>query len=179
MCRVIKRDPITNALRVFVMDLLDVDYVVYGRLEFERKNDDDNIIAIDSLAQAATMIIAEHYDHVAEKITYRQRKKQRYTFDFYGEDAYENANRFSLLINGYKSQRLQIEYNITVGSVTSVIDLRTIESTVVGERFQVEAVIQYDTSVTEDLLRIDDTIIYVTEELDEFPEIKQKEVIVK
>ena len=161
---------------IFIKDLLghDPQLMRFGRAEFERKDDNADYIAVDSLGQAQTMAIREEYDHEKEVITYLQRYKQTVTVDFYGDNAYRNATKMALLINGYKSQRLQMKYNVTIGSPSSIVDLKTIESTVVGNRYQVEIVVQYDRQVSEDLLRIDSAKIEV------FPENnKQKEVIVK
>lgn len=147
-----------------VRDLLphSEELIKIGREGIVRGQFDKDYIAIDSLAPAQPLARGKSYDGVAEKLTISSRMRQAVTLDFYGSNAYTNAEKLQLLLKSDKALDLQEQHVITVGAVSQVTDVKALTGQQYGNRVQVELTIQYSPSVVLDVLRID---VAVVEEL--------------
>lgn len=156
-------DPIIQLQR-FTRDLLEIKnerLILRGRINEDQANNELDYIAIDSINRATPTIVKESYDYDNEIITYAQRYSQVFTFDFYGRGAFDNASRFVLLINSYISQRLQMKYNITVGSTSGITDIKQLTGQQYINRLQVELTAQYEKEISQELYRIESAEIEV------------------
>ncbi|MCK9246075.1 MAG: hypothetical protein M0P11_03875 [Anaerolineaceae bacterium] len=146
-----------------VRDLLPhpEELIKIGREGIVRGQFDKDYIAIDSLAPAQPLARGKSYDGVAEKLTISSRMRQAVTLDFYGLNAYTNAEKLQLLLKSDKALDLQEQHVITVGAVSQVTDVKALTGQQYGNRVQVELTIQYSPSVVLDVLRIDVAVVEV------------------
>jgi hypothetical protein len=144
-----------------VRDLLPhpEELIKIGREGITRDQFDTDYIAIDSLAPAQPIARGKSYDGIAEKLTISSRMRQAVTLDFYGTNAYTNAEKLQLLLKSDKALDLQEKYFITVGAVSQVTDVKALTGQQYGNRVQVELTIQYSPSVVLDVLRIDTAVV--------------------
>lgn len=158
----------------FTRDLLkhDEQLIKRGRVNEEQELSTIDYIAVDSLTSAMPITKRQSYDEVNEIVTYGLRFRQSFTLDFYGNNAYKNASEFAILINGHISQRLQKQYNITVGSASAIIDLKLLTGREYVNRYQVEVMLQYEKSVSQELYRIEVVPFEVATDNDLFREVE-------
>lgn len=105
------------------------------------------------------MTRSERYDGEAEELTLSTRMRQPVTIDFFGENAYTNAEKLQLLLKSDKALDLQEQYAVTVGGVSQITDVKALTGQQYGNRVQVELTIQYSPSITLDVLRIDTAVV--------------------
>ncbi len=135
------------------------ELIRFGRLNDEREWFDGDYIVIDRLAPGQPLTRGQRYDGEVEELTLSSRMRQPVTIDFFGENAYTNAEKFQLLLNSDKALDLQEQYAVTVGGVSQITDVKALTGQQYGNRAQVELVIQYSPSITLNALRIDTAVV--------------------
>jgi hypothetical protein len=145
-------------LQRFIRDLLDYDenLIERGRRNFEQADFETDYIVVDGIGAARALTRSERFDDVDEQMHYIRRFAKPCTIDFYGTGAFTNADDFVTLLGSQESKELQESLGITVGSVSSVTDVKQLTGQQYGERLQVEIVMQYNVVKTVSTLRIDD-----------------------
>jgi len=146
-------------LLIFVSDLLaqpQGGVVVYGRRNFEREDFNTLQIVIDNVDTSTRLLSSSKYDGEAEEMQYVQKISSPATIDFYGENAYEECERFVLLLSTQKSYELQRDQRIEVYQESGIIDLKLLTGDQYSERVQISLRIQFNIELTEDVLRIDE-----------------------
>jgi hypothetical protein len=148
-------------LALVIRDLLPhpEELIRFGRLNEEREWFSDDYIVVDRLAPGQPITRSERYDGVEEELTLSTRMRQPVTIDFFGENAYTNAEKLQLLLKSDKSLDLQEQYAVTMGGVNQITDVKALTGQQYGNRVQVELVIQYSPSITLDVLRIDTAVV--------------------
>jgi len=80
---------------------------------------------------------------------------QTFTLDFYGDNAYTNANKFVALLRSEKANWYLKDYNLSMLNANSIIDLKDLLGTDYTNRYQVEVSVNYFVNVAINTLRID------------------------
>ena len=129
--------------------------IIVGRENYENIDFNQDIILIDSLTPARNVSALDSYDGLNEKETFTTYFNQLFTFDFYGNNAYTNANKFIALLRSEKASWYLKDNNISMLNSNSIIDLKDLLGTDYTNRYQVEVSVNYFVNVAIDTLRID------------------------
>lgn len=154
-----------EALRLtalFVRDLLQYDeqLIRIGRQNYEIADFTVGYIGVDTLGPARRLASGKSYDDVAEIMTHSQQWSAPIVLSFYGNDAWDTATDFSLLVNSQTALELQETLGIGVHQVSNLSDVKILVGQEYGERVEVNFNVHYTVSVDRSILRID------TEQLD-------------
>lgn len=133
--------------------------IILGRENFENVDFTQDIILIDSLTVAKNISAMDSYNGTSEIQTFTTYFNQLFTLDFYGDNAYTNANKFVALLRSEKANWYLKEYNLSMLNANSIIDLKELLGTDYTNRYQVEVSVNYFVNVDIGTLKID-TINY-------------------
>lgn len=133
--------------------------IIIGRENFENVDFTQDIIVIDSLTVAKNISVTDSYNGTDEIQTFTTCFNQLFTLDFYGDNAYSNANKFIALLKSEKANWYLKDYNLSMMNANSLIDLKDLLGTDYTNRYQVEVSVNYFVNVDIETLRID-TINY-------------------
>lgn len=153
-------------LAKFTRDLLPYNeqLIRIGRQNFERADFETNYIVVDGLGPIQPLARGQKYDGTAEQMSYSVRQQKPCTMDFYGPGAYDNAERFQLLLRSQQSHDLQHDLGITVNAVNAITDVKALTGQQYGNRVQIELNMNYTVSADVDTLRIDTAQIEIISE---------------
>ena len=129
--------------------------IILGRENFENVDFTQDIILIDSLTVAKNISSTDSYNGTDEIQTFTTYFNQLFTLDFYGNNAYTNANKFIALLRSEKANWYLKDYNLSMLNANSLIDLKDLLGTDYTNRYQVEVNVNYFVNVDIDTLRID------------------------
>lgn len=157
-------NPVLISVMRIIRDLLDYpeELIQQGRLNEDRTDFDTGYIVVDTLAPGQPQATGQRYNGDTEKLTLSARVRQPITVDFYGLNAYTNAQQLQLLLKSDKAYELQRTHGVTMGSFQQITDVKALTGQQYGNRYQAELVINYSPSVTLDVLRIDTAVIETT-----------------
>lgn len=129
--------------------------IVIGRENYEYLDFNSDLILIDSLTKATPISNLDSYNGDDEIQTFHTIYEQLFTFDFYGDNAYSNAQKFIALNRSEKALWEMKATEITAFYPNGITDLKNLFGTQQSNRFQVEATINYKVDVSIETLRID------------------------
>ena len=158
-----------EALRLtalFIRDLLDYDeqLIRIGRQNYDITDFTIGYIGVDSLGASRRLASGEKFDGTLEQMTYQQQWIAPVTISFYGDDAWDTATTFALLIQSQKALELQESLEIGVFQASGLTDVKMLTGQQYGERQELTLNIRYATSVNVDTLRIDTAITEIRTE---------------
>lgn len=133
--------------------------IILGRENFENVDFTKDLILIDSLTGAKNISVTDSYNGTSEIQTFTTYFNQLFTLDFYGDNAYTNANKFVALLRSEKANWYLKEYKLSMLNANSIIDLKDLLGTDYTNRYQVEVSVNYFVNVDISTLKID-TINY-------------------
>lgn len=144
-------------LAKFTRDLLSVDeqLVRVGRLNFERDDFDDTLIAIDSIGPATRLASSQSFDGAAELMSYSDTHSLPVTINFFGDTAYTLSAAFRLSLRSQPSIELQRLYEVTVFQPSTVTDLKHLAGSGYTDRVELTLNIHVVDTIDIDTLRID------------------------
>lgn len=147
---------IINVAR-YIRDLLDYDE---NLIQFDRKNtqQSDTVTGYIVVNGSGVQNVLSHgssYDGDAEIMEYSKSESRLITLEFYGSDAYENAELFSLLNQSQKAKEISRGLGLTIYNVSQVTDIKQLFGYQYGNRVHVDFNIQYCPSVYVETLRVD------------------------
>lgn len=150
-------NPLCAKVGLLVRDLMAIDekFVLMGR---ENRPQDDFVtgfIAIDQLGASLPQCATESFDADEEVMTYSTLMKSTVTIEFYGDDAYHNANRLTGLLRSQAAYDKKVALGINVFNVSSLTDLKQLTGAQYGNRLQMSLVVQDGREVKVGTLRID------------------------
>jgi len=125
-----------------VQEDFETDYIVVDDLAASQRVSGNITCAVDPDTGAEVQNIANVY------IT-------TFTIDFYGENAYDNANRFVLLARSQQAYELKKSLGIGVYQVSSIQDLKKLAGQQFGNRWQVTLKVEDSRSVNVETLTIE------------------------
>lgn len=142
----------------YVRDLLDHDpnLMIEGRANEEQMNFDINYIAYDTNSTAQRLSNSETYDPDNEVQTLNIKFSQQFSISFYGANAYENKDRFTLLQSSQFAEDKQFELGITVYLNSGVTDLKLQTGDQYQNRLDVTLTVLYNKSINISVPRIDE-----------------------
>ena len=129
--------------------------IIVGRENYETVAFTKDIILIDPLTVARNISSTDSYNGTDEIQTFTTYFNQLFTLDFYGDNAYTNANKFVALLRSEKASWYLKDNNISMLNANSIIDLKDLLGTDYTNRYQVEVSVNYFVSTIIDTLRID------------------------
>lgn len=133
--------------------------IILGRENFENVDFTKDLILIDSLTPAKNISATDSYNGTSEIQTFTTYFNQLFTLDFYGDNAYSNANKFVALLRSEKANWYLKDYNLSMLNANSIIDLKDLLGTDYVSRYQIEVSVNYFVNVDIGTLKID-TINY-------------------
>lgn len=133
--------------------------IILGRENFENVDFTKDLILIDSLTAAKNISATDSYNGTIEIQTFTTYFNQLFTLDFYGDNAYSNANKFVALLRSEKANWYLKDYNLSMLNANSIIDLKDLLGTDYVNRYQIEVSVNYFVNVDIGTLKID-TINY-------------------
>lgn len=151
-------DPVLKNVARYVRDLLNYDeqLIKIGRVNAEQEASDENYIAIDSITQASKFSSGSKFNGQSEETNLYARQRRNVTISFYGKDAYENVDNFTMLQLSQKSNDLQFQYETTIFPATNIIDVKQLLGATYANRLDVSVNIAYNKQKTINTLRIDE-----------------------
>lgn len=153
-------------LAMLVRDLLNQpegEVVILGRDNMDRENFTALQIVIDSLSPALRLNSSQKYDGDAEEMTYSQTWRQQFTINFYGDGAWSELLKFSLLLKSQKAYELQRDSGVDVLLTSSATDVKLLTGEQYSERYEVECNVMFTAAIAEEVLRIDTAQTEITE----------------
>jgi hypothetical protein len=151
---------------MFVRDLLQhpENLIKIGRDGDDIADFTVDYIAVDSIGAAIRQGSGEKYDGVTEVMTYAQQWQAPVTLSFYGDNAWDNATKFGLLIQSQASYELQQSLGIGVFQASQITDVKILTGQQYGNRYEIAINVQYSISANVDTLRIDTALIELSTE---------------
>ena len=145
---------------LFIRDLLGYNeqLIRIGRQNYDIDDFSIGYICVDSLGASRRLASGEKFNETLEKMTYQQQWIAPVTISFYGDDAWDTATTFALLIQSQKSLELQESLEIGVFQASGLTDVKMLTGQRYGERQELTLNIRYATSAAVDTLRIDTAI---------------------
>lgn len=146
-------------LAVYVRDLLqqpEGDVVVLGQHNVDQSDLTSLRIAIDTMGNAKRLNVSRSYDGDAEEDKHAQQWLQPCVINFYGDDAWSEASKFSLISNGQRGYELQRDSGVSVFTASSITDVKLLTGENFSNRFELAVNVQFTESATESVLRIDE-----------------------
>lgn len=162
-------NPATLGLARFVRDLLsqpEFDVVQIGRNNFRRDDYNSLQIIVDNLGPAVRLNTSQKYDGDAEQMTYAQQYRAPCTVDFYGDDAYAEAQKLLLTMQSQAGFELQRRHGVTIYEAGSITDVKWLTGEQYSNRYQVSLNVQYTISADVSTLRIDEAQTDITSDVD-------------
>ena len=142
---------------IFIRDLLDYDeqLIRIGRIDHDIEDFTTAYIGVDVLGQSMRLSSGKGYDGETEVMTYAQNWRAPVTVTFYGDGAWDRANKFALLTSSQKGFELQQAQGIGVLLASGITDVKILAGQQYGERQELTLNVLYSVSVDIDTLRID------------------------
>lgn len=154
-------DALEKKLKIFIRDLLSMPeaQIKSGRDNAVQSNFNTDFVVVDDLAPSERIAGSLGYDGVAEVQTISNVYRTTFTIDFYGDNAYDNCNRFVLLARSQSAYESKKVLGIGIYQVSSIQDLKKLTGQQYGNRYQVTINVEDCRSVDVDTLRIDEAQI--------------------
>lgn len=151
------KSPHLIAVAMFVRDLLSVSesLIKFDRTMTQQDDITTSYIVVNGSQVGTTQSTGKTYDGEAELMNYNATIMQAIILEFYGNDAYTNANNFVLLSNSQTAYELKNTLGLTLYNVKQTADVKQILGSQYGNRVHVEFNFKYSPSVDVDTLRID------------------------
>ena len=152
--------PLTK-LQLVICDLLDYDEQLIKRGESNKikLNDKTNYIVVNSLSPALAQTKGQSFDDVEEVLVLATGYRMPVTIDFYGTDAYTNANKLQLMLKSDRARYLQTLHQLAVAAVSAVADVKQLTGQHYVNRYQLTLNLLYNESLALSTLRIDEAVI--------------------
>ena len=130
--------------------------VLIGRGNMNRGNFTQLQIVLDNLDSNNLVAFASKYDGVNEVMTYTHKVSAPVSIDFYGDSAYSECERFVLLLGSERGYELSRDLGVEVYLESAITDLKLLTGELYSQRLQIRLRIQYNISLSETILRIDE-----------------------
>lgn len=148
-------------IKIFIRDLLELPetQIKSGRDNAVQTDFNIDFIVVDDLAPSERISGSLDYDGDAEVQTISNNYMTTFTIDFYGNNAYDNVNRFVLLARSQSAYESKKVLGIGIYQVSSIQDLKKLTGQQYGNRYQVTIKVEDCRAVDVDTLRIDEAQI--------------------
>ena len=145
------------AIAKFTRDLL-----VYNEqlIKFDRQNMPENdfntsYIIVNGSGVATKQSTGAVFNPTSEQMRYSESFTQSVTIEFYGDNAYINAQKFSLLNSSQQALELKKVLGISISHISTATDVKQILGHAYGNRMHLTFNVNYCPSIDVATLRID------------------------
>lgn len=151
------RQPHLIAVAKFIRDLLvyDEQLIKFDRQDMLQGNFNESYIVVNGSNIANKQSTGASYNGEAEVMNYNESFSQSVIIEFYGDDAYTNSRKFSLLNASQKATELKKLLFISISHISSAIDVKQILGSAYGNRVHLTFNVNYCPSIDVNILRID------------------------
>ena len=151
------RQPHLIAVAKFVRDLLahDEQLIKFDRQNMPENDFNTNYIVINGSGIANKQSTGSTFNGTTEQMSYNESFTQSVTIEFYGDDAYLNARKFSLLNASQPALELKKLLNISISHISTATDVKQILGSAYGIRMHLTFNVNYCPSIDVATLRID------------------------
>ena len=160
------RQPHLIAIAKFVRDLLvhDEQLIKFDREDMPEADFNSSYIVVNGSSISNKQSSGTVFNSVTEAITYNDSFSQSVTLEFYGDNAYINSRKFSLLSASQAALELKKTLGLSISNVSSTLDVKQILGSVHGNRVHLTFNTNYFPSVEVATLRIDTAQFDFTED---------------
>lgn len=150
------KESIKNVAR-YVRDLLDYDenLIQFDRSNTQESDTETSYIVVNGSSIANVLSHGATYNSNTEIMEYSASEAQAITLEFYGDNAYTNAESFGLLNQSQKAREVSRNLGLTIKNVSSATDVKQLLGYQYGNRVHVQFNIQYCPSIDVETLRVD------------------------
>lgn len=150
--------PLEVKVRILIRDLIGLPekQILSGRSDKFQDDYNTDYVVVDDLIASQRITSDYNYDGVNEIETIGSKFVTTFTIDFYGDNAYNNCNRFALLSRSQQAYELKKQLGITFYQVSTIQDLKKLVGQQHGNRYQSTFKVHDCRSVSIDTLRIDE-----------------------
>ena len=151
----------------FVRDLLvyDEQLIKFDRENIPESDFTTSYIVVNGSSIANKTSTGNTYDGDNEIMRYNDVYQQAIILEFYGDDAYTNASKFSLLNRSQLAYDLKRVLGISISHIKSSTDVKQILGNDYGNRVHLEFTVDYCSSIDVETLRIDEAQFSYLEDL--------------
>lgn len=153
-------DPLKQLAR-YTRDLMSLpeSQIKFGRSNHNKLDFSQNLIVIDGLTPAINVGSQYKYDGDAEVKSITKTVSAEYAFNFYGDDALENAQLFTTLNETQSARNIAYTYQINVHRASGITDLHLLAGAKYTNRFELTVKMTFNITNENELLRIDSSQI--------------------
>lgn len=152
-------NPLVKKFALLVRDLMakPESEILIGRLNANQEDFETSYIAIDQLGASVRIAGSDQYDgsEDVEVMSYDSLWRTELTVEFYGVDAYTNADWLAGLLRSQDAFDKKYALGIGVFQVSSIADIKQLTGQQYGNRLQMSVTVQDSRRVDVDTLRID------------------------
>jgi len=151
-------NPLLQKVAILIRDLMQYnneDLIKIGRQNMPQNDFKTSYIVVDQLGDRIRESSSEKFDGVNEVMTYGAVYKTEIAVEFYGDDAYSNANRLIGLLRSQASFERKQSLGIGTYQPRALTDLKQLTGQQYGNRLQTSFIVQDNGAVDVNTLRID------------------------
>lgn len=149
--------PHMKAVARFVRDLLDYDeqLIKFDRRNVQASDFSTSYIVVNGSLPQSVLARGQRFNGDAEVMTYSASVSHAIVLEFYGDEAYRNAENFLMLNDSQAAKELRRKHAITIMSVSNIIDVGQLLGQSHGNRVHLTFNVQYAPARDVQTLRID------------------------
>lgn len=149
--------PHLKSVARFVRDLLDYDeqLIKFDRRNVQASDFSTGYIVVNGSMPQSVLARGQRFNGDAEVMTYSASVSHAITLEFYGDEAYGNAERFLMLSESQYANELRRTHLLTIMAVSNIIDVGQLLGQSHGNRVHLSFNVQYAPARDEQTLRID------------------------
>jgi len=141
----------------YVRDLLEYDsnLIRPDKKNFSQDDFGTDYIVINTSQPTKRLTKGRTYDGDKEVMNYNETSSQTFVIEFYGENAFNNVNRFTVLNDSQQARDIRYLQGLTACSVMSQTDVKQMIGSSYGNQINVEINAMISRDIDVDTLRID------------------------
>jgi hypothetical protein len=151
------RQPHLIAVAKFIRDLLvhDEQLIKFDREDIPMNDFNTDYIVVNGSGISNKTSNGSSYNGETEVMSYNDSFSQSITIEFYGDGAYNNSRKLSLLNVSQKATELKKLLTISISHISGAIDVKQILGSAHGNRMHLTFNMNYCPSIDVETLRID------------------------
>ncbi|MES3469608.1 phage neck terminator protein [Citrobacter europaeus] len=149
--------PHMKAVARFVRDLLDYDeqLIKFDRRNVQASDFSTSYIVVNGSLPQSVLARGQRFNGEAEVMTYSASVSHAIVLEFYGDEAYSNAENFLMLSYSQAANELRRTHSLTIMAVSNIIDVGQLLGQSHGNRVHLSFNVQYAPARDVQTLRID------------------------
>lgn len=149
--------PHLKAVARFVRDLLGYDeqLIKFDRRNVQASDFSTSYIVVNGSQPQAVLARGKLFDGDAEVMTYSASVSHAIVLEFYGDEAYSNAEKFLMLSESQRANELRRAQALTIMAVSNITDVGQLLGQSHGNRVHLSFNVQYAPAHDVQTLRID------------------------